>query len=58
MEVVFSVTKETKKYLVLKGDGADPAIESVSVKKSLFPGITVGGRVTMTLNVPTPPVVG
>ncbi len=59
-EVTFTVRKETKLYLVCDEDGdkANQAIGALNVKKSLFPGVTVGGKVSVSLNTPTPPVIG
>ncbi len=56
-EVTFTVRKETKLFLVCDEDGdkATQAIGALNVKKALFPGVTVGGKVSVTLNVPTPP---
>lgn len=51
IEATFTVSKETKMYLVCKEDGDAQLIGSVSVKKANFPGVTVGGKLKLTVGV-------
>ncbi len=55
MKVSLVVTKVTKRYLVCKGEGATPIIDSMCLPNSYYPGVGVGGKVTITLDgVPEP----